>query len=183
MDNEKKLIYHERQRLQFCLLHSLNNLFQEKDAFTRENLNAIAEKLDLEDPNKTTRTPLSVIFKPHHNVLTGNYDINVLISALEERGKTVIWHDRRSGASSIDLDGDKLFGIIINVRVRRYGGLWRGRHWITLRKIETVWYNLDSDFSAPYPFKNTDEIREFLDSVISTGGELLLVMNGENNEI
>ncbi|KAI3450118.1 hypothetical protein Pfo_006783 [Paulownia fortunei] len=181
MDSQRKLIYHERQRLQFCLLHSLNNLFQERDAFTRANLNAIAEKLDLEDPNKTTRTPLSVIFKPHHNVLTGNYDINVLIAALEERGKSVIWHDRRCGASSIDLDGpeDKLFGIVLNVPVRRYGGLWRSRHWIALRRVERVWYNLDSDFFAPYPFKNTEEIREFLDGVISTGGEVLLVMNGE----
>ncbi|GFP91170.1 josephin-like protein [Phtheirospermum japonicum] len=179
MDSKEKLIYHERQKLQFCLLHSLNNLLQEKDAFTRANLNAIAEKLDLEDPNKTTRTPLSVIFKPHHNVLTGNYDINVLIAALESKGKRVIWHDRRHGASSIDLDEpeDKLFGIVLNVPVRRYGGLWRSRHWVALRKIERVWYNLDSDFSGPYPFKDTEEIRVFLDGVMSSGGEVLLVKN------
>ncbi|KAK4419717.1 AUGMIN subunit [Sesamum alatum] len=181
MDNERKLIYHEKQRLQFCLLHSLNNLFQEKDTFTRAHLNVIAEKLHLEDPDKSAWTPLSVIFKPHHNALTGNYDINVLIAALEERGKSVIWHDRRCGASSIDLDGpeDKLFGIVLNVPVRRYGGLWRSRHWIALRRVERVWYNLDSDLSAPYPFKNTEEIREFLDGVISIGGEVLLVTNGE----
>ncbi|PIN06494.1 putative protein, contains Josephin domain [Handroanthus impetiginosus] len=181
MDSEKKMIYHEKQRLQLCLLHSLNNLFQEKDAFTRANLNAIAAKLDLEDPNKTTWTTFSVVFKPHHNALTGNYDINVLIAALEERGKKVTWHDRRCGSSSIDLEGqeDKLFGIVLNVPVRRYGGLWRSRHWIALRRIDQVWYNLDSDISAPYPFKNTEEIREFLDGVISNGGEVLLVMNSE----
>ncbi|KAL3653256.1 hypothetical protein CASFOL_002937 [Castilleja foliolosa] len=179
MDNEEKSIYHERQKLQFCLLHSLNNLYQEKDAFTRANLNAIAEKLDLEDPNKTTRTPLSVIFKPHHNMLTGNYDINVLIAALEEKGKRVIWHDRRHGASSIDIDEpeDKLFGIVLNVPVRRYGGLWKSRHWVAMRKIGSVWYNLDSDFSGPYPFEDIDEIRVFLDDVISSGGEVLLVKN------
>ncbi|KAL0389238.1 UNVERIFIED_CONTAM: Josephin-like protein [Sesamum calycinum] len=114
-------------------------------------------------------------------IMFWNYDINVLIAALEERGKSVIWHDRRCGASSIDLDGpeDKLFGIVLNVPVRRYGGLWRSRHWIALRRVERVWYNLDSDLSAPYPFKNTEEIRGFLDGVISTGGEVLLVMNGE----
>ncbi|KAL3653261.1 aryl-alcohol oxidase 3 [Castilleja foliolosa] len=124
-------------------------IIQEKDAFTRANLNAIAEKLDLEDedPNKTTPTPLSVILKPHHNTLTGNYDINVLIAALEEKGKRVIWHDRRHGASSIDLDEpeDKLFGIVLNVRLE------------------------DSDFSGPYPFKDIEEIRVFLDDVISSG--------------
>lgn len=144
-------------------------------------MNAAAAKLDLDDPNKTNWTRLSPIFKPHHNVLTGNYDVNVLIAALEERGKRVVWHDRRCGASSIDLDGpvDGLLGIVLNVPVRRYYGLWRSRHWIALRRIERVWYNLDSDFDAPYPFKNTEEIRNFLDRVLSTGGEILLVMNGE----
>lgn len=172
-------VYHERQRLQFCLLHSLNNLFQEKGAFTRAHLNAIAEKLNHDDPNKGTWTPVSVIFKPHHNALTGNYDINVLIAALEEKGKKVIWHDRRSGASSIDLDEpvDKLMGIVLNVPVRKYGGLWRGRHWVTLKKIKGVWYNLDSDFSAPHSFKDTEEVREFLDAIIGGGAEVLLVMN------
>lgn len=182
MDGEKGEIYHERQRLQFCLLHSLNNLFQEKDAFTRVDLNAIAERLGLDDPNKGTWTPLSAIFKPHHNVITGNYDINVLIAALEEKGKRVVWHDRRNGASTIDLEGaeNTLMGIVLNVPVKKYGGLWRGRHWVTLRKIGDVWYNLDSDFSTPYPFKDTEEVKNFLDYIIAAGAEVLLVMNDEN---
>lgn len=153
-------------------------MIQEKDAFTRPSLNIIAEKLALEDPNQASWTPISVVFKSHHNVLTGNYDINVLISALEERGKRVVWHDRRCGASSIDLD-DKLFGIVVNVPVSRYGGLWKSRHWIALRKVGEVWYNLDSDLSAPHPFKDREEIVEFLDGVVSTGGEVLLVMHDE----
>lgn len=175
----KSEIYHERQRLQFCLLHALNNLFQEKDTFTRADLDAIAEKLILDDPTRVRWTPISVVFKPHHNLLTGNYDVNVLIAALERRGKNVVWHDRRNGASSIDLDGSEtgLMGIVLNIPVRRYGGLWKGRHWVTLRKIDGVWYNLDSDLKAPIPFKDVDDVRVFLDSVILGGGEILLVMN------
>lgn len=142
-------------------------------------MNAIAEKLQLDDPNQTSWTPLSVVFKSHHNVLTGNYDINVLIAALEGRGKNVVWHDRRCGAAMINLD-NKLFGIVVNVPVRRYGGLWKGRHWIALRRVDNIWYNLDSDFSEPYEFKNSEEIRDFLDGVISSKGEILLVMNGED---
>ncbi|XP_073158156.1 josephin-like protein [Henckelia pumila] len=181
MEREGNLVYHERQRLQFCLLHSLNNLFQEKDAFTRASLNEFAEKLDLCDPNKATWTPLSAIFKPHHNALTGNYDINVLIAALEDKGKKVTWHDRRLGASSIDLDGtrDELFGIVLNIPVRRYGGIWRSRHWVALKRIDRVWYNLDSDLPSPYPFKNVEEVTEFIDSIITTGGEVLLVLNDQ----
>lgn len=174
-------IYHERQRLQFCLLHSLNNLFQQKDAFTRPRLNEIAEKLVLEEPNKETWTPLSVLFKPHHNALTGNYDINVLIAALEDKGKNVVWHDRRKGANSIDLDGPEadLMGILLNVPVKKLAGLWKCRHWVTLRKIDGVWYNLDSDLVAPHPFKDSERVQEFLDCIIGHGGEVLLVLNNK----
>ncbi|XP_057442288.1 josephin-like protein [Lotus japonicus] len=176
-------VYHERQRLQFCLLHSLNSLFQQKDAFTRTTLNAISERLALDESSNETWTPLPFLFKPHHNALTGNYDINVLIAALEEKGKSVVWHDRRNGASSIDLDApeDVLMGIVINVLVTRFAGIWKGRHWITLRKIDGVWYNLDSDLAAPKAFCDKEKVREFLDFTIAHGGEVLLVMNEKHS--
>ncbi|XP_043719068.1 josephin-like protein [Telopea speciosissima] len=172
-------IYHEKQRLQFCLLHALNNLFQEKDTFTPAELNSISDKLVLNDPSKERWTPLSVVFKPHHNAITGNYDINVLIAALEGKGKEVVWHDHRNGVSSIDLTGteDALMGMVLNIPVRRFSGLWRSRHWVTLRKLGDIWYNLDSDFTAPQPFKSTEEVKDFLDKVISEGGEVLLVLH------
>ncbi|KAL4335010.1 hypothetical protein GQ457_07G042240 [Hibiscus cannabinus] len=178
MASEQNKIYHERQRLQFCLLHSLNNLFQQKDAFSRASLNSVAERLVLDDPEKETWTPFSLVFKPHHNSLTGNYDINVLIAALEGRGKTVIWHDGRNGASSIDLDDASLMGFVVNVPVRRYAGLWKSRHWIAVRKIDGVWYNLDSDLQAPQCYMDCGE---FLDFIISHDGQVLLVKN-ENRQ-
>lgn len=178
MEGSESQIYHERQRLQFCLLHSLNNLFQDKNAFTRESLNSIAEKLVADDPNKETwTTPLSFLLKPHHNTLTGNYDVNVMIAALEGKGKSVAWHDKRHGASSIDLGADNLMGVVLNVPVKRYGGLWRSRHWVVMRKINGVWYNLDSDLVVPRPFKGEDEVRGFLDQNLSLGSEVLLVNN------
>ncbi|EXC01481.1 Josephin-like protein [Morus notabilis] len=181
MTSENSQIYHERQRLQFCLLHSLNNLFQQKDTFTRASLNEIADILVVDETEKQTWTPLSGLFKPHHNTLTGNYDINVLFAALEGKGKTVIWHDRRNGASSIDLDGpeDALMGIVLNIPVKRFGGIWSCRHWVALRKINGIWYNLDSDLVAPKAFEDAEEVKGFLDSMIAQGGELLLVMNGK----
>ncbi|PIA32106.1 hypothetical protein AQUCO_04500005v1 [Aquilegia coerulea] len=177
--NSSSPIYHEKQKLQFCLLHTLNNLFQEKNCFARVDLNTIAEKLVLQDPNKGNWkwNPLSPIFKSHHNSITGNYDINVLIAALEEKGKKVVWHDRRNGADSIDFNGNSLMGIVINVQIKRFGGFYKSRHWVALRNIEGVWYNLDSDFSAPRAFKDTDELKEFLDYIIGSGAEVLLVMH------
>ncbi|KAF8111229.1 hypothetical protein N665_0076s0216 [Sinapis alba] len=175
MEGSESQIYHERQRLQFCLLHSLNNLFQEKDAFTRESLNSIAESLVADDPNKEPWTPLSLLFiKPHHNTLTGNYDVNVMIAALEGKGKSVVWHDQRR---AIDLDADELMGIVLNVPVRRYGGLWRSRHWVVIRKINGVWYNLDSDLLVPQRFNDEDEVRVFLDHSLSLGSQCLKINN------
>lgn len=153
---------------------------QQRDAFTRTSLNAISERLALNDSSDSESwKPLSFLFKPHHNTLTGNYDINVLIMALEEKEKSVVWHDRRNGVTSIDLDApeDVLMGIVINISVKRFAGIWKGRHWIALRKIDGVWYNLDSDLSAPQPFHDTDKVRESLDFAIAQGGEVLLVMN------
>ncbi|RWW12075.1 hypothetical protein GW17_00024274 [Ensete ventricosum] len=169
-------IYHEKQRLQFCLLHALNNLMQEKDSFRRAELDAIAEKLLADDPFRSQWTPLSLIFKPHHNVFTGNYDVNVLIAALESRRKKVVWHDRRNGASSINLAEESLLGIMLNIPVRRFGGIWSGRHWVSLRNINGVWYNLDSDLASPVPFEHQEELREYLNNVIDQGGEILIIL-------
>ncbi|XP_022637905.1 josephin-like protein [Vigna radiata var. radiata] len=177
MATDNSEVYHERQRLQFCLVHSLNSLFQQKDAFTRAKLNEISERLAIQDSNTETWTPFSFIFKPHHNVFTGNYDVNVLIAALEEKGKSVEWHDRRKGASCIDLDAPVLMGIVINVSASRFAGIWRSRHWIALRKINGVWFNLDSDLDAPQPFLDTHEVRKFLDFTLAEGGEVLIVLN------
>ncbi|KAL4188411.1 hypothetical protein AMTRI_Chr08g202270 [Amborella trichopoda] len=179
---ENKEIYHEKQRLQFCLLHALNNLLQGKDSFTRSDLDDIANKLDLIDPNKEGQSPLSLIWKSHHNSLTGNYDINVLISALEGRGKRVVWHDLRKGASSIDLSlsNISLIGVLLNVPVRKLGGLWRSRHWVALRMINGIWYNLDSDLKAPKPFENVDEVVTFLDAILSQGGQILTILEGNH---
>ncbi|PKA55095.1 Josephin-like protein [Apostasia shenzhenica] len=184
---EETCIYHERQRLQFCLLHALNNLlqvtcscfliflFQKKDSFTRAELDGIAEKLLHEDPKEGSWTPLSVIFKPHHNTFTGNYDVNVLIAALEARSYRIVWHDHRNSASSINISTDSLLGIMLNIPIRRYAGLWRSRHWAALRRIGGHWYNLDSDLPAPKPFQNLDEVTEFLDDIMALGGEVLIV--------
>ncbi|XP_047340453.1 josephin-like protein [Impatiens glandulifera] len=182
---ERKEIYHEKQRLQFCLLHSLNNLFQESNAFTREQLNAIADRLILNDPNKDSKPGICKwvfsFFQRHdyYNPTSGNYDVNVLITAMEGRGKKVAWHDQRKKASSIDLDDPegKLNGIVLNIVVKKFCGLLKGRHWVALRKIHGFWYNLDSELSRPYKFRNDVEVRKFLDSTMAAQSQVLLILN------
>lgn len=158
-------------------------MIQEKDCFSREELDAIAIKLSDNDPNeRKTWTPLSLVLKPHHNVFTGNYNVDVLIAALESRKRSLVWHDRRNKVSSIWNDGDLppkregfLGGFILNVPVRKMGGLWKSRHWIALQRIDGVWYNLDSDLSIPRAFEEKEQLMEFLDNAIAHGGELFVI--------
>ncbi|TXG74294.1 hypothetical protein EZV62_002873 [Acer yangbiense] len=154
------------QKLQFCLLHSLNNLFQQKDAFTRASLNEIAEKLVLDDPDKQTWTPLSVVFKPHHNSLTGNYDINVLIAALEGRGKAVVWHDHRNEAATIDLDGD-VVSLNVSVSITQLRILWVGQKVISMRYISGLVIVLCSLLTWKNPFRRSRFVIKIVDSIFS----------------
>ena len=41
---EDTSVYHERQQLQLCALHVLNNLLQEQKAFTKADLDQICNK-------------------------------------------------------------------------------------------------------------------------------------------
>ena len=82
--SKEKEIYHEQQSLQLCALHALNNLFQ-KQILTKADLDKIC--IDL--------TP-QTWFNPHKSALgIGNYDINVIMGALQQRGFEAKWFDKR----------------------------------------------------------------------------------------
>ncbi|KAI3988851.1 hypothetical protein MKX01_016422 [Papaver californicum] len=141
-------IYHEKQKLQsvYWMLSTISS-----------------KKLVLVDPNRENQKWVPLIFKQHHNSITWNYDINVLISALEQKGKSTQWH--------------VLMGIIFNIPIIKFRGLWKSRYWVALKSVQGIWYNLDSDLSTPYIFRDAAEVKEFLDFVISCGAEVLLVLH------
>ena len=78
-------MYHERQSRQLCALHVLNNLFQARDAFTKPELDAICAEL----------APDAWV-NPHKSMLgLGNYDVNVVMTALQNKGYETKWFDKR----------------------------------------------------------------------------------------
>ena len=78
-------IYHERQVRQMCALHVLNNLFQDSKAFSKSQLDAICKELNP-----------SAWLNPHRSSLgLGNYDVNVIMMALQKKGFKTIWFDKR----------------------------------------------------------------------------------------
>jgi josephin len=175
--------------------------------FTRKELDSIADSLTqggdgdgttsqgTTQPWTTTTTrtmevlnPLSLIFKPHRNAVSGNYDANVLIAALATRSKQVTWFDRRKDIRSLNLatsygdDGRLLLGMIVNFWSPKLLGLWQSRHWVAICKIQGTWYNLDSDNAAPLAFADgEDAIYHYLSTVISNKGEIMLVTNDETS--
>ncbi|MCO5607002.1 hypothetical protein L7F22_061193 [Adiantum nelumboides] len=167
-------IFHEKQRLQLCLLHSLNNLYQ-SEAFTRCELNNIACSLPRE---LHYSGPFSHLFSSHYNILTGNYDANVLARALQSRGAEMSFCNQQFGANGIDLDDPMLLGFIFNHQTHRFGW-WKGRHWAALRKINGTWVDLDSDLPEPITVGNNDAAKQFIGQRLEPGSRLIRVFNIE----
>ncbi|KAI4460404.1 josephin 1 2 [Holotrichia oblita] len=93
-----------------------------------------------------------VWINPHKSILgLGNYDINVLMKALQSRGYEVIWFDKRKDPNCINLRN--IFGFILNVpseyKVSFITLPLRRRHWIAIRQINGNYYNLDSKLDSP----------------------------------
>lgn len=78
-------VYHEKQIKELCALHALNNLFQDKGCYNKVQLDEICRNLAPND-----------YVNPHRSILgLGNYDINVIITALHLKDCEAIWFDKR----------------------------------------------------------------------------------------
>uniref|UniRef100_A0AAQ5Y0H1 Josephin-1 n=1 Tax=Amphiprion ocellaris TaxID=80972 RepID=A0AAQ5Y0H1_AMPOC len=144
-------IYHEKQRRELCALHALNNVFQDGTAFSRDTLQEIYQRL----------SP-STMVTPHKKSMlgNGNYDVNVIMAALQTRGFEAVWWDKRRDVGSIELSNVE--GFILNVPSNlRWGPLrlpLKRQHWIGVREVGGVYYNLDSKLRNPQPIGNPDEL-------------------------
>jgi len=165
-------LFHEQQKLQFCGVHCLNNLLQERK-FDKKRLDEIAHLLSLESaPNAW--------LNPHKSWLgTGNYDANVLMNGLLQEGKEVKWFDKRMNVEKINLD--KIFGIIVNTCTKRFFNLYKTRHWFALRRFGDKFFNLDSQLESPTTFGNDQDFVKFLKEICQDKyAELLLVVDPQN---
>ncbi|CAH1106095.1 unnamed protein product [Psylliodes chrysocephalus] len=165
-------IYHEKQIRELCALHALNNLFQSKGAFTKDEFDSIC----------TSLSPDHWI-NPHKSALgLGNYDINVIMKALQNRGYEAIWFDKRKDPGCLKLTN--IDGFILNIpsdyKISFITIPLKRRHWITLKKINGIFYNLDSKLDNPQQIGEDSDflcyLREEMDSLDK---ELFLVVREE----
>ncbi|CDW58842.1 josephin protein like [Trichuris trichiura] len=174
-------VYHEKQLLQLCALHALNNLFQ-KAIYTKAQLDEICLRL----------TP-SRLLNPHRSMFgLGDYDINVIQEALLKTGCSALWFDRRKNVDSV-LTTD-FIGFIVNVPSSwsLLGvpiPLWSNRHWVraclstffqtknspplfafqyAIREIEGTYYNLDSKLSNAQVIGGRQQLVQFLSDLLQS---------------
>ncbi|KAG0727118.1 Josephin-1 [Chionoecetes opilio] len=147
-------IYHEKQIKELCALHSLNNLFQDGAAFAKSELDNICYALSPDN-----------WFNPHKSLLgTGNYDINVIMAALVTKGCGVVWFDKRKDPQVL-VPGQAV-GFILNVPSQyRLGPVQlplRRKHWVAIRSIRGIYYNLDSKLDTPEIIGQAGELIQYL---------------------
>ncbi|XP_049866843.1 josephin-2 isoform X2 [Pectinophora gossypiella] len=151
--SSKPTIYHEKQVKELCALHALNNLFQ-KGSYSKSELDAICSRLS---PN--------VWINPHRSMLgLGNYDINVIMAALQKKDCEAIWFDKRKDPACLNLS--HISGFILNVPSDYKLGFvmlpLRRRHWIAIRQIQGNFYNLDSKLEVPQLIGRSSELIAYL---------------------
>lgn len=163
-------IYHEKQKWELCALHALNNLFQDEKAFTKQNLDELCQGL----------SPGSVV-NPHKSMLgLGNYDVNVIMRAVQSKECEAIWWDKRRDMK--DINFSNIIGFILNILSPLQFGFVsvpiRRKHWIAVRQVDGVYYNLDSKLTKPSEIGSQEDLRTFLKSSLRQKGcELLLVVS------
>jgi len=169
-------IFHERQRRELCALHALNNVFQHKE-FSKDELDQVCNRL----------APASVL-NPHKSFLgTGNYDINVIMAALQSRSYQAVWHDKRKKAASIDLG--RCSGFIINsLSTVSIGGFLklpiRRRHWTAIQSIDGEYWNLDSKLKTPEKIGDPSNLIDYLKKLLSDKmTELFLIVTSNEAEL
>ncbi|NXF56250.1 JOS2 protein, partial [Oceanites oceanicus] len=169
--------YHERQRLELCAVHALNNVLQ-RPCFTQEAADEICKRRVA--PRFSPPLPHFPLFllapdarlNPHRSLLgTGNYDVNVIMAALQSLELAAVWWDKRRSLERLALG--QILGFILNVPSHVSLGFvalpLRRKHWLAVRQLRGTYYNLDSKLRAPVAIGGEAELRAFLRDFLSQG--------------
>lgn len=115
------------------------------------DLCALAERLFRKEDLDGICTELSPDewINPHRSILgLGNYDVNVIMKALQTKGCELEWFDKRKDPRTIQMDDAKVVGFILNVPSEYKIGFLslplQRRHWISIRYVRSAYYSFDS---------------------------------------
>lgn len=145
MTDENQKLYHERQRLQLCALHSLNSLFQ-RQLFTKKSLDDIVAEFDK-----------SWCWNEYSTFITGNYDLTIILEALKRQDYTLRAIDPSEPLEIFPFED--CFGLLLNIPlktsyfdrlpvIRSFSK--PGRHWLSITRANGErYFNFDSKNAKP----------------------------------
>ncbi|KAJ2579973.1 Josephin-2 [Coemansia sp. RSA 1836] len=112
-------IYHEKQSFWLCA-----------KLYTHADLERIAKYLHELHPEQAGWLK----FNSHKNFLGfGDYDVNVITSALQEHGYDILWHDNRSDIEEADLSNS--VGLIVHIQPDWF---FRRGHWFAVKHFDQM---------------------------------------------
>jgi len=176
-------IVHDKQKWMDCAVHTANNLLQ-TSAFSHATFEGIADDLAELEGIRLAWLPWR---NPHRHALgLGNYDVNVLLVALQRHDRslsTAYFDGRKDPMKPSDLDLPRqTVGFICNVTKRSLWGLRTSSHWYAVRRVglDGIWHNFDSKLKNPASFghdreSGEDGLRKHLASVLLSHGTLIVV--------
>ncbi|CAD8164247.1 unnamed protein product [Paramecium octaurelia] len=159
--NFKQLIYWEKQGYdQLCGVHCINSLLQ-GPYFNEVDLGTIAQELDKQEIDLLGKTKRR--FKSQNVAEDGNFSIQVLAEALKKLGDLSIESIDSKLNQNQDLSQES--GFICN----------SSAHWFAIRKIDNVWYNLNSTNKRGPEIISDFYLSAFLLSVKENGYQIFVV--------
>ena len=176
-------LFHEKQSLGYCAIHSLNNLFQEK-WLTYDKFYSISTSLhraDIESGNAGWYS-----WNPYSIPIVGYFDIACIIKALEMRHFKVSSHIMNAdGVSAICESAEELYavkGILVNEECSTFG-IFSTRHWyaIVYHQESGAFYNLDSKLDRPRRLPGTEELKQLLTESVKNSRSHIFVISADEN--
>ncbi|CAD8155914.1 unnamed protein product [Paramecium pentaurelia] len=159
--NYKQLIYWEKQGYdQLCGVHCINSLLQ-GPYFNEVDLATIAQELDRQEIELLGKTGHR--YKSQNVAEDGNFSIQVLAEALKKLGDLSIESVDSKLNQNQDLSQES--GFICN----------SSAHWFAIRKIENIWYNLNSTNKRGPEIISDFYLSAFLLSVKENGYQIFVV--------
>ena len=147
----RKVVYFEKQSNdRLCGLHALNNLLQAPylDIVTLSEIGIELNKIESE---------LTGVNSSNNVGDDGNYNVQVLQKALNIYGADLKLLKRRQAISYVEGGNNSVEALLFN----------SSSHWFSIRKIDGIWFNLNSTNSLPGP----EIISDFYLSAFIQGAE------------
>ena len=171
--NSNQVIYFEKQgQDMLCGLHCINALLQ-GPSFDEVSLSQIAIQLDQEERQLLSGESASFFGESANVANDGNYSIQVLSKALQQFGNIQTTPIGSSSVGTRDMSSEQ--GFIAH----------KGNHWIAIRKVANVWYNLNStNIVPPGPqFISDFQLDAFLSSIANSGFTIYIVKAAQGQQL